>query len=75
MISIEELLRAAKEHNASDVHITVGVPPKMRINGDIVNMDYPKLLPNDTSSILPACFTCFIYSIPYRNIFIMTLKV
>ena len=44
MISIEELLNVAAEHNASDVHITVGVPPKMRVNGDLLDMDYPRLM-------------------------------
>ncbi len=52
MVTIEELLRTAKEQNASDVHITVGIPPKMRINGSLVNMSYPCLLPEDTSKII-----------------------
>lgn len=52
MITIEELLVIAAEHGASDVHITVGVPPKMRINGALYNMDYPALLPQDTEPII-----------------------
>ena len=44
MITIDELLMAAKEYNASDVHISVGVPPKMRVNGALIDMNYPKLL-------------------------------
>ena len=42
---------AAKEAGASDVHITVGVPPKMRVNGSLVTMDYPKMTPTDTLEI------------------------
>ena len=38
-MTIEELLITAKENKASDVHITVGLPPKMRINGILVDMD------------------------------------
>ena len=49
---IEEILRAAKEAGASDVHLTVGVPPKMRIGGRLVSMDYPKMLPADTLDVL-----------------------
>ena len=49
MLSIEEILRTAKEAGASDVHLTVGIPPKMRVNGNLITMDYPKLL--------PVCFT------------------
>lgn len=52
MINVEELMQIAKNENASDVHITVGIPPKMRVRGELVNMDYPKLLPADTEAII-----------------------
>lgn len=52
MISIEELLDVAAQNNASDVHITVGVPPKMRVNGALLNMDYPRLMPDDAENII-----------------------
>lgn len=52
MIAIEEILQVAAENNASDVHITVGVPPKMRVNGNLINMDYPPLLPDDAENII-----------------------
>ena len=52
MVTIEELLKIAKEYEASDVHITVGVPPKMRVNGRLMDMNYPKLMPGDTSAII-----------------------
>jgi len=49
---IEEILRDAKEAEASDVHITVGVPPKMRVDGKLITMDkYPKMLPPNTLEI------------------------
>ena len=48
MITIEEILTVRAQNDASDVHITVGVPPKMRIRGALVNMDYPVLMPQDT---------------------------
>ncbi len=51
-VTINELLQVAKENNASDVHITVGVPPKMRVNGNLINMNYPKLMADDTSRII-----------------------
>ncbi len=52
MITIEEILTVAAQNDASDVHITVGVPPKMRIRGALVNMDYPVLMPQDTEPII-----------------------
>ena len=52
MPTIEEMLRIAKERGASDVHITVGVPPKMRVNGHLITMDFPRMLPPDTQELL-----------------------
>lgn len=52
MPSITEIMRVAHEAGASDVHITVGVPPKMRVNGNLLTMNYPKLLPADTLEIV-----------------------
>ena len=48
MPNIEDILRVAKDAGASDVHLTVGIPPKMRVYGSLITMDYPKLLPADT---------------------------
>jgi len=52
MITIEELLTIAKGKGASDLHITVGVPPKCRVNGELTDMGYPKLLPADTNELI-----------------------
>ncbi len=52
MPNIEDILRVAKDAGASDVHLTVGIPPKMRVYGNLITMDYPKLLPADTLDIL-----------------------
>ncbi len=52
MPEIKEIMRKAKEAGASDVHITVGIPPKMRVNGNLITMDYPRLMPADTLEIL-----------------------
>ncbi len=57
MITIEELLQAAKEKGASDLHVTVGIPPKCRINGELVDMNYPKLLPADTNELIMPMLT------------------
>ncbi|MDE7283136.1 MAG: type IV pilus twitching motility protein PilT [Lachnospiraceae bacterium] len=52
MPSINEIMRVAHEAGASDVHITVGVPPKMRVNGNLIAMNYPKMLPADTLELV-----------------------
>ena len=52
MSRIDDILRAAKEQGASDVHITVGIPPKMRVNGKLIALEgYNKMMPDDTREI------------------------
>ncbi len=57
MMDITKLLGEAKELGASDVHITVGVPPKMRIQGQLKNMDFDKMLPEETEKLLTDVMT------------------
>lgn len=57
MPTIEEILSAAKEAGASDVHLTVGIPPKMRVNGNLITMNYPRMLPADTLDVLLSIMT------------------
>jgi twitching motility protein PilT len=52
MIDMDDLLREAVLRQASDLHITVGVPPILRINGHLVHMDHAVLLPDDTQELL-----------------------
>ncbi|MGG3469251.1 type IV pilus twitching motility protein PilT [Neobacillus pocheonensis] len=51
---IDNILRAALEFKASDIHLTVGVPPIFRINGDIKRYGKDMLLPPDTEAIAKA---------------------
>ena len=53
MITIQELLAEARQRGASDVHISVGIPPKFRINGileDVISC--PRLMPEDTEQMI-----------------------
>lgn len=52
MATIREILQTAWENKASDVHITVGIPPKMRVNGKLVTMPYERMMPGDTMDVL-----------------------
>ena len=40
-MDIEELLRKTVEMGASDLHLTVGAPPMMRLNGDMTASPTP----------------------------------
>jgi len=42
-MDIRELLALTKERDASDLHITVGIPPVLRINGKLRKLDLPEL--------------------------------
>lgn len=52
MVTVEQLLSIAKELGASDVHLTVGLPPKVRVQGQLISLDYPVLTPIDTENIM-----------------------
>ena len=51
IFTIEDILHTALDAGASDVHITAGIPPKMRVNGRLVALDMPVLTPDDTMNI------------------------
>ncbi|HDK27570.1 MAG TPA: type IV pilus twitching motility protein PilT [Candidatus Atribacteria bacterium] len=51
-MDIRELLSIAKQRNASDLHITVGVPPILRINGSLKKLDYPELTFKDVHEMI-----------------------
>ena len=38
MLDMKELLAFSVEERASDVHIAVGIPPKLRINGKLTEV-------------------------------------
>lgn len=50
MIAFSELLKKAVKMDASDIHITVGVPPTMRINGKLTPYGNDKLTPENTNT-------------------------
>lgn len=56
-VTIEQILMTANMAGASDVHITVGIPPKMRVNGRLKDMNFPKLMPDDTHRLLYGIMT------------------
>ncbi len=47
MKSIKEILNAAIEAEASDVHINALMPPIMRVNTELIEMDFPEVSEND----------------------------
>jgi twitching motility protein PilT len=51
--SIDDVLATMVEHNASDLHLTAGSPPVIRVNGQLQGlMEYEKLTPEETRTII-----------------------
>lgn len=51
---INRILRAGFELKASDIHLTIGVPPIMRINGELKRYGKDTLKPDDTEGMARA---------------------
>jgi twitching motility protein PilT len=51
-MDIAELLIYTIENKASDLHLTVGLPPAVRIHGDIEAMNYPPLTREETHDLI-----------------------
>ncbi|WP_437604729.1 type IV pilus twitching motility protein PilT [Sorangium sp. So ce834] len=49
--TLQQLLRAMVEKGASDMHITSGTPPLLRIDGTVVPLKLPPLMPSDTRQL------------------------
>ncbi len=57
-LDINELLEEVLVRGASDLHITVGAPPVMRINGVLQRIEeYPRLTGNDTRDMIYSILT------------------
>ena len=53
-MNMEQLMREAVVRRASDLHVTVGVAPTLRINGSLIKMDLPPLTVADTLQLYEA---------------------
>ena len=51
-MQIKELLIKAKEKDASDLHLNVGIPPVLRINGKLIRLNLPELTPEITHEMI-----------------------
>jgi twitching motility protein PilT len=54
-VPIPELLEIVLERGASDLHITAGIPPTLRLHGDLIKLDeYPVMTPRGLQSMIYA---------------------
>ena len=51
-IEMNDLLQLTVDEGASDLHLTVGAPPMLRIHGGLQPLDCPTLSPDDTERLM-----------------------
>jgi twitching motility protein PilT len=56
-ITIQELLQIAVEKDASDLHITTYIPPRIRIHGELISLDHAPLTPAETKNLVYSLLT------------------
>ncbi len=56
-LNIHKLLSEAINRNASDLHIAVGYPPILRVDGQLLNLDEKLLSPGDTENLIFSVLT------------------
>ena len=52
-----DILVEVLELQASDLHLTVGLPPVVRIHGKLEQLDYPRLGPGDLRELIYSILT------------------
>jgi len=52
MVSMEELLNLMVQRGGSDLHLSVGAPPKIRIDGKLIDTEYEPLMPEASKKLI-----------------------
>ncbi len=55
--TIEELLQILTDQGGSDLHLSAGSPPKVRVDGHLYNTEHEMLRPDDTKNIIYSFLT------------------
>jgi len=55
--NIQEMLKELVDQGGSDLHITTGAPPQVRVDGKLISMNYASLNPADTRQIAYSILT------------------
>lgn len=61
-MTLEQIIKAAYNNNASDIHITSGTPPVIRAGGELLRLGKTKLMPEDTQALAKEIFEISDYS-------------
>jgi len=56
-VTIEELLQVLVNNGGSDLHLSAGAPPKIRVDGQLLDTEYEMLNPEATKSLIYSFLT------------------
>ena len=56
-MTLSELLKATLVAGASDLHLSVGTPPQVRVDGDLRRLDHAALTPDSTKTLVYSVLT------------------
>ncbi|MDP1568868.1 MAG: type IV pilus twitching motility protein PilT [Vicinamibacterales bacterium] len=58
MATLPELLKMTVERSGSDLHLSIGTPPQVRVHGELERLpDFPELTPSDTKALAYSVLT------------------
>src|SRR5476651_605941 len=64
--TLHQLLKTLVERGGSDLHITTNSPPMIRVDGDLIPLDYPPLTVPETKQLAYSILTAVFRQIPYE---------
>lgn len=56
-MDLVDILKEVLDKGASDLHLSVGVPPTIRLSGHLEHLDYPRIMPNDSRDLIYSILT------------------
>jgi twitching motility protein PilT len=56
-VTLTDLLNQVQEMKGSDLHISAGSPPRIRVHGHLVQVDSPRLVPSETKRLAYSVMT------------------
>jgi twitching motility protein PilT len=57
MPTLPELLKTTVDIDGSDLHLTIGTPPQVRVHGELRRLEFPELTPADTKALAYSVLT------------------
>ena len=57
MATLPDLLKQTVELSGSDLHLSIGSPPQVRVHGELRRLEHPDLTPSDTKALSYAVLT------------------